>query len=507
MGGRRLAIVVATGAYLAGALVLLTRGSLAGEFFFDEAWRADLVRSSSLFERYDDNIAPIPLAWLTLMRAATTVVPDGFRGLRLASLALATPGLVAMVGIVHEAFRERWGEGRAWAYGVLATTVVLLAPGVHQIAAYLNDYLFQAGWTALFVLVWMRFSRRDTVAGGRALLAGVVLLPLGTISGAFVLPAVLVDLVRRTRSGATTAVRSGQVVASFAVSAAVTAALAVWLYLPRLDDSLASFWATTSLRQAGWSALGELPDRVWATTLVRETHVLGGGIRFSTVAALIVVALAVVGFVAIGRTWSMYPIAAATAALVTAAVSVVADWPITPERVNLPLWWMAWLAVGVGLVAAVDAALRRPALVVAVVAVIAVLLLPVTPESRTEPLAVGLYGDLAVVRGSPAIENVVLAFHPMSHFYAHDALVNEDTDDRRFTVVADLDDEPDLLGDPMGAARRAGWTPGAVIWCVVPYEVGEDSARACRLETAGLVPDVDHHGVRARITSWSASPS
>lgn len=503
--GTALAVLFLTGAYLLTLLVLLTRNSLGGEFFFDEAWRSDLIRSDSLLERYADNIAPIPLAWLSLMRLASTVAPDGFRGLRLTSLALATPGLVAMVAIVHECFRERWGSLSAWLYGVSATTLLLLAPGVHQVAAYLNDYVFQAGWTALFVLAWIRLARHDGVVEARAFSITVVLLPLGTISGAFLLPVALVDLAHRIRSGRTTALRMTQLVVAFGSSAVVTAVLALRLYLPLIDDSLASFWATTSLRQAGWDAVAALPQRIWATTLVRETFLFGGGIRFSLLAMLAVSALAVVGYVAFARHWPAYPAATLGAMAVTALVSLGADWPLTPERVNLPLWWMAWLAVGVGSITVLHAAVRRPPLVIAAVVVIAAALFPVSHPSRTQPFAVGLYADLAHVRGSPATQNIVLSFHPMSHFYAHDALVNESTDGRNFTIVADLDVPSRLLDDPEGAVLDAGWEPGSVIWCIVPYELGEDSTRACRLDEEGFVQGTDHHGERARITSWSAA--
>jgi hypothetical protein len=498
---RWVALVAATYAYFAAALLLIARDSLGIEFFFDEAWRSDFIRSASLFDRYTTNNAPIPLGWLGVMRAGATFLPDGFRGLRVTSLLVAAPGFVCTTAIVHHVFDDAWGHLRAWCYGIVASSVLLVTPAVHLTASYLNDYLFQMGATAAVVLLWLRFVRHDRTADGGALLAGVVLLPVVTISGMFVLPAIFVDLALRIRAGRAAALRMWQLVAGFAASGAVAVAIYLLVYRSVADEGIESFWGRVSLSQNGWGAVGAIPEKVWQNGLPGSTLLVDGGLRVSVVAQLALVALAVVGLVAIGRACPRYPIVLGSSLVVSAIASAAVGWPLTPERVNLPIWWMVWLAVGVAIVVVLDTALRRPPIVVVVAAAGVLALFPVHHLAGT-PYAVGLYGDLQVVRASPVPGNVVLSYHPMSHFYSHDGLVNETTPGRSFAVVADPWDDDSLLDDPDGAAIAAGWEPGDAVWCVVPFEYGMATLDACALTLPGLERAVEHRGTRALVVGW-----
>lgn len=498
-------VVVLTYLYFVAALILVARDSLGVEFFFDEAWRSDFIRSASLFDRYTTNNAPIPLGWIGAMRVASTVGPDGFRGLRVTSLLISAPGFVAMAAVVHHVVRERWGDVRGWTYGVLAASTLLVMPGVHLTASYLNDYLFQAGVAATLVFLWLRLVRHDEILVARALLATVVLVPVATISGMFLLPAVFVDLALRIRAGRTTALRMWHLVAGFVVSGAAAVAIYVFVYRPVADEGIESFWARVSIAENGWGAVGLLPQKIWQTSLVGPTVLVEHGAQSSTAAKLVLGALALVGLVAIGRACPRYPIAIGSAMAVTVVTSAAVSWPLTPERVNLPLWWMVWLAVGTALVLVLDAVLRRPPLVVAATALAAFALFPVHHLAGT-PFAVGLYTDLQVVRSTPVGNNVVLSYHPMSHFYSHDGLVNEGTPGRTFAVVAEGWDDPSLVDDPDAAAVGAGWEPGDAVWCVVPYEYGEATLDACAITLPGLTRVVEHRGLRALVVGWLPSP-
>ena len=501
-----MAVVGVTYAWFAAWMLLIARDSLAPEFFFDEAWRSDFIRSASLLDRYRTHNTPMPLGWLWVMRAASALGPDGFRGLRVTSLLVSAPAFVLLAALVHHAFREMWGDVRAWCYGVVATTVLLVLPGVHLVVSYLNDYLFQVAATAAVVLLWLRLVRDDRTSTAGALLAAAVALPVATISGMFVLPAVVVDLALRIRSGRTTAVRMWQLSAGAVATLAVALATYLIVYRSVVDEGIESFWARVALRENGWGAVEAIPDKVWAATIPGPTTLLEGGVQARGLAELVVVVLTIAGLAAIGRRCPRYVVALASAAGVTVLASAAVAWPLTPERVNLPVWALIWLGLGVGAVVLLDVALRHPLPVVAVAVAALVALFPAHRLGDLKPFAMGLHADLQPVRDSPVEDNVVLSYHPMAHFYVHDGLVNEHVPGREFAVVRDeWDDAAGLLGDPDAAALAAGWEPGDAVWCVIPFEYGEATLDACDLSLPGLERTVEERRSRAVVVGWLPS--
>jgi hypothetical protein len=187
-----------------------------------------------------------------------------------------------------------------------------------------------------------------------------------------------------------------------------------------------------------------------------------------------------------------------------AAVASLAGWPMTPERVNLPILWMFHTAVVVAVVYTVARLLRHPALVVGAGAVLLWGFWPAPPPQGDEPFARGLTSDLNVVASSPGSRNVVVSYHPMSHWYADDRLVNEYRGPNTFTIVREpWQNAAPLYDDVDGVVRDAGWTPGTAVWCVIPFEAGpQASNQACHVGLPGLTKQVAIRGRRANIVGW-----
>jgi hypothetical protein len=112
-----------------------------------------------------------------------------------------------------------------------------------------------------------------------------------------------------------------------------------------------------------------------------------------------------------------------------------------------------------------------------------------------------------VVAASPDTRNIVISYHPMSHWYADDRLVTSYRGPDTFTIVREpWHGAAPLYDHPDGAARAAGWRPGTAVWCVIPFEAGPEAAsRACRLGLPGLTKQVETRRQRANIIGWLPS--
>jgi hypothetical protein len=123
------------------------------------------------------------------------------------------------------------------------------------------------------------------------------------------------------------------------------------------------------------------------------------------------------------------------------------------------------------------------ALTTVVAVVVGVVLWPtslVRNAASTTVFARGLSADASWVGDHGGPRNIVLSYHPLSHWYTHDALVNRSWPGKTFVLVRE---EPgsDVLYADADAAIAPLWSPGTDVWCVIPFEVGPDqTARACR---------------------------
>lgn len=488
-------------------LVVGARADLTKEFFFDEAWRVDIVRAADPLARYRTNNAPFPPAWPFLMRVGTVFVPDGFGWMRMLGLAIAavfpatTGVLVANLVLDRSGRTARTRRGRATTATAasLATAaacaVLAYAMGVVQ---YLNDYLFQAAAVSLFVLVWYLCDRGRLSRWTVGLLFPV--LPLATISGMFVLPAATVWLFWPLRA------MSPGTLARQTLAPLSSLLVAGWLYVgfyrPQIDDSLSSYWAADVLRDGNLNPFERLDSmfRSVSQSVVPQPF----GLRDGILVGLVVIGLSVVGQVVLARVWGWWAACCLSGFGFAIVFSYAGSWPVTAGRVNLAFLWMWMVSALVGaVVGAARAVAGREVRLFALSGFVAALLLLPVPPPGPEPYARGLYSDLAVVAASPFRRNLVVSYHFMSHFYSHDALVNLPHGDREFTVIRQRPGDRSLIDDLDGELTRAGLASFDAVWCVVPFELGPDDADlACRLGAPGWTREIDHRGTRAIIIGW-----
>jgi hypothetical protein len=230
----------------------------------------------------------------------------------------------------------------------------------------------------------------------------------------------------------------------------------------------------------------------------------------------LVLALAVVGFVVVALRRPLVALSLGLGLIGLMLASRFAGLPGTANRVSAPLVLLVCLLPPLAVAETVIVVLQhvRPvaagALAGAALAVAAVAWW--TPQ-HDEPPYRGLRGitaDMAPIAASPYEDNVVITYHWMTKWSAHDLLVNGGTRHRRFVIVGekrDLDVEYIALEQPVytdvaGLVRRIA-PPTAAVWCVVPYDVGPDAGtRACQLGPTGRERLVVNHGERGEITLW-----
>jgi hypothetical protein len=291
-------------------------------------------------------------------------------------------------------------------------------------------------------------------------------------------------------------------------SAGVALTLYEWLYRPVVDHEIRRYWADATLRESSLdSVLRTSWGRLMQASISDAVNVFPSGYN-GPLAAVLIVGLAVTGFILLGRLWVWFPIAFVSAWAMAAAASL-AGWPMAPERMNLPILWMFHTAVVVAVIYGVARLMRHPALVVGTGAMLVWAFWPAPLPNDREPFARGLTSDLDIVAASPDTRNIVVNYHRMSHWYADDRLVTGYRGPDTFTIVREpLHDPAPLYDHPDDVVRAAGWRPGTAVWCVVPFEVGpEAGSRACRLGLPGLTKQVQTRKQRAYIIGWLPPPT
>jgi hypothetical protein len=472
------------------------------EFFFDEAWRADLIRSAHPLARYRTNNAPIPPLWIAVLRTTSIVAPDGFAGLRLQNLALAVTFPVS-AGILFGVLLGRQDPLRAVPVSAAVTVVCSVVLAVAGVATYLNDYSFQATAVVLVVLLSLLVDRGVIRRGWAA--AGIVLLPTATLGGLVVLPVLFLWWLRPNGwpVDATTWARRAIVPA---VSCAVALTMYLWLYRPQVDAGLKGFWGPEILHDGTRSVgtvLVDIPRSVAVRFFPPRFDWLG-----NAGVGLLVMLLALAGLPTLARAWRWMPWIIVTSWPIAAVLSVAVAWPVTFTRVNLPFVWLWYGSAIVGVGALLAPLLRRRAApVYAACALLALVLVPSRLPPSNAGYARGLYRDLDVIAASPYAHNVALSYHFMSHFYVDDKLENLSSHPDRFTVVREVNGSDELYNETDQAILDAGWQRGDAVWCVIPYEVGPDTAdRACHVTLPGLTQRYSERLGRAWIIGWFPAP-
>lgn len=503
---RRLGGWVLLGAAVTASALVVSHDDLTVDWFSDEMWRVAMVHSPEWWDLYLGWDTPTPPGFLLFFRGVDVFLPTGPLGLRLWVLA----GLVAamlitarlLLAIVArpplpvpwratsnagEADDDARSTARMRSMRIAAIATVVILPlleafGVHRIFV---QYVFEVTLAAAILLAVERLDH-----GARwwpVLLATIVVAPIFTIGTVFLLPAAVLYAAwwawrqddRRRRL----------IQAGGAVAASVAAGLTVWVvaYRPVAGESITSYWRPWSLdgdasqfpRLLGDSLrqlrLGVLawsqPDAIFDMTLL---------------VSILLMVCAVVGLVSLGRRWPPLLVFLVTGWVGVVAASYLQAWPMTPERVNLAVFFPLYAATVFGAVRSVSVIARESA-AVTIGACLAIGLLS-WPSYETElfgnAFLRGLTSDLEVVAASPSSENWVVTYHFASQWYAEDALVTSPPGDRTYELFTETYTDFRMYDPAVLAERVDTLAPGTAVWCVIPYDIGPGAT-----EEACQVPD------------------
>src|SRR2546423_7085115 len=94
-------------AVVATELVRLAAREYDKDYYFDEMWRADLVRTPDFFQRYLANNAPAPPGWFIVLRLVGTALPNGPRALRLSNVVLDVL-MFLLLALLLDRMLTRW---------------------------------------------------------------------------------------------------------------------------------------------------------------------------------------------------------------------------------------------------------------------------------------------------------------------------------------------------------------------------------------------------------------
>jgi hypothetical protein len=495
-----LAVLMALTAIMLG---VLAKPALRLEYFFDEAWRADMIRTPWTLARYRQHDTPIPPGWLAGMWAIFAVLPSKRPLVRLVAL---MPYFVAVVfgfDAIRRLLRTRHDERSSI---LLAAAVVLplpFIPAVAQIATYLNNYLTDIAVGSMLMWGCVRWWLDDERPGFAALMSVAVVGPFLGQASVFMLPAALVMLLtRRTATARWTDRRLWATGIAFALSSVT----AYWFFLRTVrQDNLQGFWADEALTGTTW---GRVPARWWKSFIDQG---LPRSISGKPVAVALIVGLLLVGAWTMWQLCRPWIVMVLSAEIVALALSSAKGFPFTITRVNLGFLWPFFLLILLGLVMVLTAVAQRLAgTSLAVVGVVVSLAALVVWISRpTEVLnaaagdgvfARGLTHDVSDLAAQLTPGDVVVAFHTMSGWYVHDRLMNDSAP--RVVLLEEVAVGDRIMSDLDGLVRERA--PQAQhVWCVIPYEVGERSASACSMPTDRWTAGASTKLNRAEIREWT----
>jgi hypothetical protein len=507
--------LAAAAAFTASALVVV-HDDLNDDWFADEMWRANLVRSPHWWELYTSWDTPTPPGFVLFLRAYGWLFPTGPTALRIITVLTLVVTLLLLLRMLLEiidrapvvsapARGARTDPSRtrlSMQIGAFATCVALPLLGAFGIQRTFVPYFLETAFAVALVLLCALLDRWPRAWA--VLLAVVIATPWFTIATLHVLGPCVAYLLwwcvrRRDRR------RLMWSVATAAVVAAEGLAVYVVAYRPVNKATIGNYWDFASL-QGHPRRFGSLLADTWRGVgdgLLSWSHPSVAE-RFVWPVRLVIAACLVVGLVSLGRRWPALLAVLGGAWVSVVVASAAVGWPMTPERVNLAVFTFAYAAIAFGAMRIVGVATRELAPVAAVATVVAI---AVAWPAHQSPLPNGeflrgLTADLEVIAASPADDNVVLTYHFSTKWYAEDALVTARPGGRHFEVVPETYTDQRVY-DPAFVASVVGeLPPGGAIWCVIAFDAGpEASERACQVP-AGLTPITDVRGTRAVIRGY-----
>ena len=495
-----LAVLMALSAVMLG---VLAKPALRLEYFFDEAWRADMIRTPWTLARYRQHDTPIPPGWLAGMWAIFAVLPSKRPIVRLVAL---MPYFVA-VGFGFDAMRRLLRTKHDERSSILLAAVVVLplpfVPAVAQVATYLNNYLTDIAVGSVLMWGCVRWWLGDERPGFAALMSVALVGPFLGQASTFMLPAALVMLLTRRTATVRWTDRRLWVTGVMFVMSSLTV---YWFFLRTVrQDNLQGFWADEALTGTTW---GRVPARWWKSFI---DQALPRSISGKPLAVALIVGLLLFGAWTMWRLCRPWIVMVLSAEAVALVLSSAKGFPFTITRVNLGFLWPLFALILLGLVTALMAVAQRLAgrslTVVGVVVSLAALVVWISRPTEVlnaaagnDVFARGLTHDISDLTANLTPGDVVVAYHTMSGWYVHDRLVNDLAP--RIVLLEEVAIGGRIMSDLDGLVQERA-PQSQHVWCVIPYEVGTRSASACSMPAAQWIEGASTKLSRAELREWT----
>ena len=476
----------------------MARPGLSIDWFFDEAWRADMVRSSFGFERYFAHNTPTSPGWVFFHQVLFEVLPPTRQLLRVVAVLPAIAAWVLIGDVIRTRLSGRLGEHGAAVVALLTIAFVLVQPGDAHLVSYFNNYSWETMFTAL--ILWSACHHKIEVA--TKALAGLAIVGPWFVQAPMMLLVAVVPFVwrRSDRDGRRSLTIGGVCgVVSLAVTYLVFLRPVANREIPGLA-SITGYWEGETFQAAGVIGAGKLVLRTMMFAVLPQQ------LEWTVIGWLIIVAGGVTGVVVMWSAYRMWVLAIPLTQLQILVASIIAGWPISFTRVNHAVGLLVTVLVALGISVVVWwIAARVPKVSTGAVLVLAVAFLALVWPSQlrqiaggTDVFARGLSDDMDRLAPMLSEGDVVLGYHSMSSWYLHDRLVTAaDTpivliDELEHGVV--LQREPERLIDEFG--REAG-----SVWCVLPWELGDLLDERCQLSDDWSLQRVEEMD-RAEVRQW-----
>ena len=483
---------------MGAVVVYLWRPAARLDFYFDEMWRIEQVRSPDPVGAYLDGPAPIPPGWVISLSALFEVFPARRPSLRLAAASVGVPSGVLFIVTLRRLLERSFDRPRAWAAATMGGAMTFATPGLALHMTYFNNYM--ADVAVAVSIIWVLVALDDdpnAAAPWWALFVVAVMAPWFALGALFLLPgaAIIVFLHRRANP---------KLAAAAAMSTLVSTVIAGWFFLRPVANgaTLSDFWKPETPAIGIRDFLHRYVDSM--NEAVSPTWTDG-----RPVAVIAIIGFAALGGVVLHRAWVWWLPLFLLAQLLAVATSVATGWPATFVRNNssfqILVAALAPLGIAVAIVGTVEWVKHRTHSLAAaatcagtLVVVVALAWLPrsiAANAASTEVFARGLSDDATFIASNARPGDLAVAYH-LNGPYLRDRLSNFD-DVAPGVRVIDEAREGSNVGTDLDRWVDADTT---TIWCLIPFEAGPDAtAASCRPLAPDWSPVAVTTGERATI--------
>jgi hypothetical protein len=148
-------LVGLSGALFFGVALAISWRVMKLDYFFDEMWRIDIIRSGDWMARARLQNAFVPAGWVVALRPLRPVFdsPFGWRLVDIGCLVIFLCSLVGALTAVAGPTGTSSQRRRAFLRAAGAMAVLPLLPAVSDLTSYFHDYFFQAAYMGVLVLL------------------------------------------------------------------------------------------------------------------------------------------------------------------------------------------------------------------------------------------------------------------------------------------------------------------------------------------------------------------